>query len=91
MDGTRIKNVQFKKTQLQPAVQNRTPNPSNPFPSNICLFKVNNSNIKKRCEIPSKLTEISERLQWRSSEVFIVNPEHISHIFLVFLLLTLKE
>ena len=26
------------------------------FPANIYLFKVNNSNIRKRCEIYSKLT-----------------------------------
>ena len=31
----------------------------------------------------------TERRQWRRSTVFIVNFENISHIFLVFLLLTL--
>ena len=30
-----------------------------------------------------------ERRQWRRSTVFIVNFENISHVFLVFLLLTL--
>ena len=31
-----------------------------------------------------------ERRQWRCSGVFIVNFEHISHLVLVFLLLTLN-
>ena len=29
---------------------------STPYPTNIYLFKVNNRNIRKRCEICSKLT-----------------------------------
>ena len=41
------------------------------------MFKVNN--------------KISERRQRRCSGVFILNFEHISHLFLVFLLLTLNE
>ena len=32
----------------------------------------------------------SEQSQWRRSDVFIVNFEHISHLVLVFLLLTLN-
>ena len=51
-------------------------------PSNICLFKVNNRNTRKKCEIFSKLT---------IKTVFIVNFENISHFFLVFLLLTLNK
>ena len=69
MDGTRIKNFQFKKTQLQPAVQNRTPNPSNPFPSNICLFQVNNRNIKKKVRNTFKVNRnirTSSMTQFRS-------------------------
>ena len=39
----------------------------------------------------SKLTiKTQERHQWRSSDVFIINCEHISHLVLVFLLLTLS-
>ena len=58
-------------------------------PANIYLFKVNNKNTRKRCEICSKLTiKTPERRQWRRSGVFIVNFEHISHLVLVFLLLT---
>ena len=59
-----------------------------PIPANIYLFKVNNGNIRKRCEICSKLTiKTPERCQWRCSAVFIVNFERISHFFLVFPLL----
>ena len=32
-----------------------------------------------------------ERRQWRGSGIFIVNFEHISHLFLEFLLLTLNK
>ena len=56
-------------------------------PGNICLFKVNNRNTRKRCKIYLKLTiKTPER-----REVFIAIFEHISHLFLVFLLLTLSK
>ena len=43
-------------------------------------------------EICSKLTiKTPERRQWRRSDVFFVNFEHIPHIALVFLLLTLTS
>ena len=59
------------------------------FSANFYLFKVNNRNTRKRCEICSKLTiKTPERRYWRRSAVFIVNFEHISHLFLVFLTLT---
>ena len=55
------------------------------------MFKVNNRNIRARCEICSKLTiKIPERRHWRPSGIFIVNFEHISHLIIVFLLLTLN-
>ena len=55
------------------------------------MFKVNNRNTRARCEICSKLIiKIPERRQWRRSGIFIVNFEHISHLVLVFLLLTLN-
>ena len=61
-------------------------------PAGIYLFKVNNRNTRTRCEICSKLTiNTPERRQWRRSGVFIVNFEHISHLVLVFLLLTLNR
>ena len=61
------------------------------FPAGIYLLKVNKRNSRARCEIYSKLTiKIPERRQWRRFGIFIVNLEHISHLVLVFLLLTLK-
>ena len=41
------------------------------------MFKVNNKSTRRR--------------QWRRSGGFIVNFEHISHFFLVFLLLTFNK
>ena len=70
------------------------------------MFKINNRNTRTRYEIRSKLTiKTPERRQWRRSsvfvvnferqwrrfDVFIVNFEHISHLVLVFLLLTLSS
>ena len=49
------------------------------YPIGVYLLKVNNRNSRIRCEICSKLTIH-----------FIVNFEHISHLILVFLLLTLN-
>ena len=44
------------------------------------------------CEICSKLTiKTPEQRQWRRSGAFIVNFEQISHIVLIFPLLTLNE
>ena len=61
-------------------------------PANIFLFKVSNRNIGKRCEICSKLRiNTSEQSRWQRSDVFIVNFEHISHLILVLLLLTLNS
>ena len=57
----------------------------------IYQLKVNNRNTRSRCEICSELTiKTPERDDWRRSGIFIVNFEHISHIVLVFLLLTLN-
>ena len=59
------------------------------------LFKVNNITLEKDAtyiQLTIKLTiKTPERCQWRRSGIFIVNFEPISHIFLVFLLLTLKK
>ena len=43
------------------------------------------------CEIYSKLTRKTPESQWCRSGVFIVNFEKISHIVLVFPLLTLNK
>ena len=55
------------------------------YPANIYLFKFNSRNTRKRYEIYSKLTIKT------SDDVFIVNFEHISHLFLVFLLLNFNK
>ena len=58
-----------------------------PTPLDIYLLKVNDRNTRTRCEICLKLTiKTPERRQLRSSGVFIVNFEHVSHLVLVFLL-----
>ena len=56
--------------------------------ANMYLFKVNNRNTRKRCEICLKLNT-PECCQWQCSGVFIVIFEHIPHLFLEFLLLNL--
>ena len=57
----------------------------------IYLLKVNNRNTRTRYEICSKLAiKTPKRRHCRRSGVFIVNFEHISHLCLVFLLLTLN-
>ena len=54
----------------------------NKNPANIYLFKVNNRNTRKRCEMCSKLPiKTPGRRQWHRSGVSIVNFEHISHLF----------
>ena len=45
----------------------------------------------KRAEVFYKYMYKKEHRQWRRSSVFIVNFEHISHLVLVFLLLTLNK
>ena len=61
-----------------------------PILASIYLLKVINRNSRTRCEICSKLEIIiPERRQWRRSGIFIVNFEYVSHLVLVFLLLTL--
>ena len=55
------------------------------------MLEVSNRNTRTRCETCSKLTiKALERRQQRCSGVFIVNFEHISHLVLVILLLTLN-
>ena len=61
------------------------------MPAGIYLLKVNNRNTRTRCEICSKLTiNTPEQRQLRLSGVFIVNSEHISHLILMFLLISLN-
>ena len=59
--------------------------------ANIYLFRGNNGNTRKRCEICSQLTiKTQKRRHWCRSGVFVVF-EPISQFFLVFLLLTLNN
>ena len=62
------------------------------YPANIYLLKVINRNNRKRCEICFRLTiKTLPQRQSRHSGVVIVNFEHISHLFLVLLLLPLTK
>ena len=57
-------------------------------PTGIYLLKVNNKNIRTKCEIYSKLSIRTPELNhWLRSGLFIINLEHILHLVLVFLLL----
>ena len=61
------------------------------IPAGIYLLKVDNRNTRRRCSICTKLTtKTSERRQWRRCGVFFVSFEHIQHLVLVFLFLTLN-
>ena len=68
---------------------------NNTNPAGNSMFKVINRNSRTKYEICSKLTiKEPERRDWRRSRrssVFIVNFEYISHLALVFLLLTLNR
>ena len=62
------------------------------IPMGIYLLNVNNRNTTTRCEIFPKLTiKTPERRYWRRSGVFFVKFKPISHLVLVFLLLTLTR
>ena len=61
------------------------------IPTGNDMFKVNNRNTRIMFEIcPKAAIKTPERSRHRSA-VFIVNFEHISHLVLVFLLLTLSK
>ena len=64
-------------------------------PADVHLFRVNNRNIWKRCEIclklPIKTPERRHCLRVWCLRVFIVNIEHISHLFQMFLVSILKK
>ena len=55
------------------------------YTANTFLLSFNNRNTRKKCEI------CSNKHQGDVNDVIIVKFEHISHLFLVFLLLTLKR
>ena len=60
-------------------------------PAGIDRLKVKNKNTRTRSETCSKSTiKTPERRRYHCVGVFIVNLEHISHLVLKFLLLTLN-
>ena len=62
------------------------------IPSRQLHVKVKNRNNRTRCELCSKITiKIPERHHWHCSRIFIVNFEHILHLVVVFLMLTLSR
>ena len=61
------------------------------YPVGIYLLKVSNRNTRTRSKLCSKLIiKTAERRHWRRFGVFMVNFEQISHLVLLFLLLTLS-
>ena len=70
-----------KQKQKKKRKKNKSPkeNKTNQLsPANNYLFKVNNRNIRKRCEICSKLTiKTPGRCPWIRFDVFIVHFEHM--------------
>ena len=62
------------------------------FPANIYLSEINHVNNKSICNICSKLTiKTPEWRHWRRSGIFIVISQNVSHMVLVFPLLTLNK
>ena len=60
--------------------------------SYLCKKSIFLRNTRERCEMCSKLTiKTPKRRQWRRSGILIVKFEHISHLDLVFLMLTLSR
>ena len=60
-------------------------------PTGNYMFKVNNRNTRRSCEICSRLTIKTPERRRRRSGMFIVNFELILQLALVFLLLTLSR
>ena len=56
------------------------------YPAGNYMFKIN----KETLEQGMKYVQSQQR-QWRRSGIFILNFEHVSHLVLVFLLLTLSR
>ena len=59
------------------AIQNRSRFFKIYLPADVCVFKVNTWNSRKKCEICSKLTI---KIARRRPGVFTVNSEHIPHL-----------
>ena len=62
------------------------------YPTGNYIFKVNNTNTRTMRKTCSELTiKTPEQCQWCHSHILIVNFEHILHLVLVFLFLTLNR
>ena len=62
------------------------------FQASKCLHKVSKRNILKRYEIFLKAARKTPKWrQWHRFDVFIVNFEHIPHLFIVFFQLNLNR
>ena len=57
------------------------------YPSSNYLFKINSRNTRKRCEICPMIT----KKKHQNGVIDVINFQHISHVFLVCLLLTLNK
>ena len=55
------------------------------------MFKVKNKNTRTRRKVCSKFTIKTPKRYWRRSGIFIMNFEHLSHLALIFLLLTFSR
>ena len=71
----------FRGYKMGTLARNESRNTNRFYPAGRYLLKVNNRNTRTVCEICSKLTLKTPEL---------VDFEHISHLVLVFLLLTLS-
>ena len=75
-----------KREEVKSAVKKCSIKKSTKNPAIIYVLTVNNRNTRTRFETCPKLTiKTPEQHHWRRYCVFIVNFEHISDLFLVFL------
>ena len=85
----KLRSCQSPPSFLKIWLEVQPPSPLPTPPTEREGVQVNNRNTRKRCELCSKLTiKTAEQCQWRYSGVF--NFKHISHLFLLLPLLTLK-
>ena len=85
----KLRSCQAPPSFLKIWLEVQPPSPLPTPPTEREGVQVNNRNTRKRCELCSKLTiKTAEQCQWRYSGVF--NFKHISHLFLLLPLLTLK-
>ena len=86
----RIHESSLRKTLVDERCCNQ--GPCMKYTACIYLFKGSDVSTRTLCEICSHLRiKTPERRHWRRSGVFIVNFEHVSPIFLMFILLILNN